>query len=218
MARRVEHYETAFGVGRLVLEGDLPLELDLPAPGRRASESEPSRGGAGRAGAERGEDDERDAEPSPWGDLLARYFAGEQVTFPLDLERFLDAHGFTVFERDVLRALSRVPYGRAVSYGDLAAAAGRPHAYRAAGSVMARNPLPVILPCHRVVHSDGSLGRYGDDPSWKPRLLQLEGLDPEQLRQSREHARRGAGAPAVRPGHDARRRAGARSAASPWSS
>ena len=169
MARRVEYYETAFGVGRLVLEGDLPVELDLPAPGRRAGESEPSR----------------------WGDLLARYFAGEQVAFPLDLERFLDAHGFTDFERDVLRALARVPYGRAVSYGDLAAAAGRPHAYRAAGSVMARNPLPVVLPCHRIVHSDGSLGRYGDDPSWKPRLLRLEGLDPEELRQPRERGRRG---------------------------
>ena len=171
MARRVEYYETAFGVGRLVLEEDLPLELDLPALGRQPGESEPSR----------------------WGDLLARYFAGEQVAFPLDVERFLDAHGFTEFERDVLRALARVPYGRAVSYGDLAAAAGRPHAYRAAGSVMARNPLPVILPCHRVVHSDGSLGRYGDDPSWKPRLLRLEGLDPEDVRRSRKHAQRRAG-------------------------
>ncbi len=204
MARRVEYYETSFGVGRLVFEEDLPVELDLPAPGRRASESEPRRGGAGRVGFEHDGSDERDGKPSRWGDLLARYFAGEQVAFPLDLERFLDAYGFTAFERDVLRALSRVPYGRAVSYGDLAAAAGRPHAYRAAGSVMARNPLPVILPCHRVVHSDGSLGRYGDDPSWKPRLLRLEGLDPEQLRQSREHAKRRAGAP--------------RAAASRWSS
>ena len=142
MARRVEFYETEYGVGRLVLEGDLPVELDLPAPGRRASEGEPGRGGAVGVEAERGVDDERGMKPSRWGDLLARYFAGEQVAFPLDLERFLDTHGFTSFERDVLRALSRVPYGRAVSYGDLAAAAGRPHAYRAAGSVMARNPLP----------------------------------------------------------------------------
>ncbi len=178
MARRVEYYETAFGVGRLVLEGDLPVEVELPAPERRASDGEPG-GGTG----------------SSWGDLLTRYFAGEQVAFPLDLERFLDVHGFTAFERDVLRALWRVPYGRTVSYGDLAAAAGRPHAYRAAGSVMARNPLPVILPCHRVVHSDGSLGRYGDDPSWKPRLLRLEGLDREELRPSREQGARRSRAP-----------------------
>jgi O-6-methylguanine DNA methyltransferase len=177
MMKRVEYYETPYGAGRLVLEGDLPLELDLPAPGRRVESDA------------RGE----------WGDLLARYFDGEQVAFPLDLERFLEAHGFTAFERDVLRALWRVPYGRAVSYGDLAAAAGRPHAYRAAGSVMARNPLPVILPCHRVVHADGTLGPYGDDPTWKPRLLRLEGMDPEELRQARRsaaaQARRGAGGP-----------------------
>ena len=193
--------------------------MTCPRPDGGRARASPAAGARARAAAERGESDERDAEPGRWGDLLARYFAGEQVAFPLDLERFLDAHGFTAFERDVLRALSRVPYGRAVSYGDLAAAAGRPHAYRAAGSVMARNPLPVILPCHRVVHSDGSLGRYGDDPSWKPRLLRLEGLDPDHLRQSREHGRRGGGAPAVRPGHGSRRRAGARrSAASPWSS
>jgi O-6-methylguanine DNA methyltransferase len=190
MARRVEHYETAFGVGRLVLEGDLPLELELPAPERRTSDGEPSRAGAGRAGAERGEGGEHDAVHSPWGDLLARYFAGEQVAFPLDLERFLDAHGFTAFERDVLRALSRVPYGRAVSYGDLAAAAGRPHAYRAAGSVMARNPLPVILPCHRVVHSDGTIGKYGFGSAMKHDLLTHEAVPLEADRLGRpERAR-----------------------------
>lgn len=162
MTRRIEYYETPFGAGRLVLEDDLPLELDLPAPRRRAGD------GAGGARSE-------------WGDLLARYFAGEQVAFPLDLERFLDAHGFSAFERDVLRALARVPYGRVVSYGELAAAAGRPNAYRAAGTVMAKNPLPVILPCHRVVRSDGTPGNYGDDPSWKPRLLRLEGVELSHL-------------------------------------
>lgn len=196
MARRVEFYETPLGAGRLVLEDDLPLELDLPAPGRSvggAGEGGDAAGdkgrvaAGGRAGDQRG--GARADTHSRWGDLLARYFAGEQVAFPLDLERFLHAHGFTAFEREVLRALARVPYGRAVSYGDLAAAAGHPNAYRAAGTVMAKNPLPVILPCHRVVHSDGSLGRYGDDPSWKARLLELEGVDPAGLRASRHHVR-----------------------------
>ena len=74
------------------------------------------------------------------------------------------------------RALARVPYGSAVSYRELAAAAGRPNAYRAVGSAMARNRLPVILPCHRVVRNDGRLGQYGDDPAWKERLLTLEGV------------------------------------------
>ena len=75
----------------------------------------------------------------------------------------------------MLRALARVPYGRTVSYRELARDAGHPAAWRATGSVMARNELPVILPCHRVTRSDGQLGRYGDDPSWKRRLLELEG-------------------------------------------
>ena len=69
-----------------------------------------------------------------------------------------------------------MPYGTAVSYRELAAAAGRPNAYRAVGSAMARNLLPVILPCHRVVRNDGRLGQYGDDPAWKERLLTLEGV------------------------------------------
>ncbi len=69
-----------------------------------------------------------------------------------------------------------MPYGQVASYRDLATAAGRPNAYRAVGSAMARNALPVILPCHRVIKNDGRLGSYGDDPAWKERLLALEGV------------------------------------------
>ena len=70
-----------------------------------------------------------------------------------------------------------MPYGQA---GQLPrpgrAPPGHPNAYRAVGSAMARNALPVILPCHRVVKNDGRLGHYGDDPAWKERLLALEGV------------------------------------------
>jgi O-6-methylguanine DNA methyltransferase len=152
-----ETYETRWGAGRLLLAGDLPLELDLPDPARSVAE-----------GARRGR----------WPAALERYFGGEPVAFELDVQAFADACGCTRFERDVLAALARVPYGRPVSYRDLAAAAGRPNAHRAVGSVMARNPLPVVLPCHRVIHNDGTLGRYGDDPAWKARLLRLEGWPP----------------------------------------
>jgi O-6-methylguanine DNA methyltransferase len=69
-----------------------------------------------------------------------------------------------------------VPHGEIASYRDLAVAAGRPRAWRAVGSAMALNPLPVILPCHRIVRSDGTLGHYGDDPTWKERLLSHEGV------------------------------------------
>jgi O-6-methylguanine DNA methyltransferase len=150
-----EPYVCASGVGRLLVAGDLPLEHDLPDADAPVPPSCPS---------------------SRWTRALERYFAGERVAFGLDVDAYAAALGMTAFERDVFRALAAVPYGSAVSYRDLATAAGHPNAYRAAGSVMARNLLPVILPCHRVVKNDGRLGFYGDDPAWKARLLGLEGV------------------------------------------
>jgi O-6-methylguanine DNA methyltransferase len=152
-------FSTPYGVGRLVLRAGCPVTLDIPDPGRM-----PPPGSA--------------VDEGRWGELLRRYFAGERIVFPLDLDAYLAQLGCTAFEADVLRALARVPYGRTVSYRDLARDAGHPAAWRATGSVMARNELPVILPCHRVTRSDGELGRYGDDPSWKRRLLELEGALP----------------------------------------
>jgi len=152
--RREELYSTDYGVGKLTLEGDLPVGHELPDPQKSSPAVESA---------------------DPWCDLLRRYFAGEPVDWPFDLERYVAWANLTVFEADVLRALARVPYGRTASYRDLAVASGRPQACRAVGSVMARNQLPVILPCHRVIYSDGSLGPYGDDPAWKRRLLQVEG-------------------------------------------
>jgi len=150
-----EFYVCPQGVGRLLIAGDLPLELDLPDPAAAVPPSCPS---------------------SRWTRLLERYFAGERVSFDLDVDAYAGAHGLTSFERAVYAALARVPYGTALSYRELADAAGQPNAYRAAGSVMARNELPVILPCHRVIRNDGRLGQYGDDPAWKERLLALEGV------------------------------------------
>jgi O-6-methylguanine DNA methyltransferase len=153
---REETYECDLGTGRLLLAGDLPLAHDLPDPARRAL---PAAG-----------------PPSRWAGALEQYFAGRPVAFDLDVDAYADALGFTAFERDIYCALAAVPYGVALSYRDLATTAGRPNAYRATGSAMARNRLPVILPCHRVIKNDGSLGEYGDDPAWKERLLALEGV------------------------------------------
>ncbi len=157
-----ESYRCAWGVGRLVRLGDLPFRLDLPE--RPDLPEQGDREGAGRGAGSR------------WVTALERYFAGEGVTFDLDVDAYADVHGFTDFERDVYRALTRVPYGEVLSYRDLAREAGRANAYRAVGSAMARNELPVILPCHRVIKNDGRLGFYGDDPAWKERLLALEGV------------------------------------------
>ena len=101
------------------------------------------------------------------------YFAGERTSFddvPLELE------GWTAFQLDVVRALRRVPYGELVSYGDLARLAGHPRAQRAAGTFCARNRFGIVVPCHRVVASDG-LGSYGSlGLGYKRRLLLLEGV------------------------------------------
>lgn len=152
----VETYTCRFGSGRVTLAGDLPLLVELPAPTQhpRSGESYPSR----------------------WVILLEEYFAGHPVSFGLGVERYAEVAGLSPFELDVYRALSAVPAGTVVSYRELAAAAGHPSAYRAVGSAMARNRLPVILPCHRVIRNDGSLGQYGADPAWKERLLTLEGV------------------------------------------
>ena len=152
-----EAYTCGLGVGYLLLAGDLPLVLELPAP------SPPARRPPGRG-------------VSAWTRALERYFGGEPVTFALDVDAYGEAHGFTAFEFAVYTALAAVPYGQVVSYRDLAVAAGYPGAYRAVGSAMSRNALPVILPCHRVIKNDGRLGFYGDDPAWKERLLALEGV------------------------------------------
>jgi methylated-DNA-[protein]-cysteine S-methyltransferase len=162
----VVSYTTELGRGSVILCDDLPIRLELPGAGAEALLEREAAAAS--------------AEPPPaasrWRTALERYFAGERLDFDLDVTAFAAAHGCTDFELAVYRALAGVAYGEVVSYRDLAVAAGRPNAYRAAGSVMARNPLPVILPCHRVVHNDGRLGLYGNDPAWKERLLALEGV------------------------------------------
>lgn len=80
----------------------------------------------------------------------------------------------TPFQQRVLLACHRIPRGEAWSYAKLAKAAGAPKAVRAVGSTMATNPLPLIIPCHRVVRSDGSIGNFGGAPGMKERLLELE--------------------------------------------
>ena len=183
--RREEIYETPWGSGRLVTVGDLPLELDLPDMSRSAGKAPQVEPGTGQmVGPEAGQrvvsvagQRVRTASPpaSLWRRLLERYFAGQHVTFKMDAAAFAAARRCTRFSAAVYAALATVPYGEVVSYRDLAVLAGHPNAYRAVGSAMARNPLPVILPCHRVIKSDGVCGKYGADSSWKPRLLALEG-------------------------------------------
>lgn len=102
---------------------------------------------------------------------LHEYFDGRRTSFDLSL----DWSATTGFHRVVLQELLSVPYGEVVTYGELAARVGRPRAARAVGGAMAANPLPVVVPCHRVIRSGGVLGNYGDDPRKKVWLLGHEG-------------------------------------------
>src|SRR5579884_1220716 len=101
---------------------------------------------------------------------LDEYFEGRRREFdlPLDLR-------VAPFHDAVLRELALVPYGRTETYGALARKVGRPNAARAVGTVMNRNPIPIVLPCHRVVGANGSLTGYAGGLDVKRRLLQLEG-------------------------------------------
>ena len=102
---------------------------------------------------------------------LDEYFAGKRKAFDLPLDRRL-SHGFRL---EALEALSKVPYGRTVTYSELARRAGRPRAQRAAGSACGSNPIPIVVPCHRVVRTGGAIGNYGGGPEAKRYLLGLEG-------------------------------------------
>lgn len=99
-----------------------------------------------------------------------RFFAGARVRFDLPL----DLSGLTAFQRQALLAAREVPPGCTASYRDVARRAGRPNAYRAVGNAMAHNPLPLVIPCHRIIAADGSLGGFGGDLRLKERLLELE--------------------------------------------
>ena len=102
---------------------------------------------------------------------LDEYFAGRRRHFDVALDRQL-SHGY---RRAVLEALSEVPYGQTVSYRDLAERTGNPKASRAVGSAMATNPIPIVVPCHRVLRTGGALGGYGGGLDVKVWLLRFEG-------------------------------------------
>ena len=102
---------------------------------------------------------------------LDEYFAGRRRRFEVPIDWRL-VGGFT---GEVLRATARIPFGTVSSYRDVATEAGSPNAYRAAGNALGSNPIPIVVPCHRVLHSGGGLGGYGGGLERKEFLLKLEG-------------------------------------------
>jgi methylated-DNA-[protein]-cysteine S-methyltransferase len=113
------------------------------------------------------------ADAAPLADAVAQlgeYFAGTRTTFELSV-----APGGTPFQLQVWRTLAEIPYGATTTYGQIARDLGRPAAFRAVGAANGRNPVPIVLPCHRVIGTDGSLIKYGlGGLTCKRRLLDLE--------------------------------------------
>lgn len=144
-------------IGVLVLSGDTDTlqEVLLEVPGRKVTASPWRRGGRGAV---------FDAARQ-----LKEYFARRRKNFEVPLHL-----SGTDFQRQVWQTLAEIPYGETISYAELAAWVGRPQAFRAVGQANGANPIPVILPCHRVIASDGTLGGYGGGLRVKASLLALE--------------------------------------------
>ena len=102
---------------------------------------------------------------------LDEYFDGRRHDFDIPLDWQLSSG----FMQKVLRATAKIPYGGVATYREVATRAGNPRAMRAAGNALGANPIPIVVPCHRVVRTGGSVGNYGGGPDMKRALLQLEG-------------------------------------------
>lgn len=107
---------------------------------------------------------------------LKEYFAGKRRTFTFPLE----PEG-TAFEKRVWKALEKIPYGETRTYSDVARSIGNPTAARAVGAANGRNPIPIVVPCHRVVAAGGKLGGFGGGLPLKKKLLSLEGANSPAL-------------------------------------
>lgn len=152
-------------IGTLVLEADAEALVHIELPGTTRAALRPGR--AARASG-------TGVVEGPLADASAQleeYFSGHRRRFDLPLKL-----SGTDFQRQVWEALAEIPYGSTISYAELAAMVGRPAAFRAVGQANGANPLPIVLPCHRVLASGGRIGGYGGGLEMKRRLLALEGL------------------------------------------
>jgi methylated-DNA-[protein]-cysteine S-methyltransferase len=151
-------------IGRIVLEGNddaltrVRLPNEVAASGVASAATDDDHPPVGRAVAIAARQ-------------LVEYFAGTRTTFDIPL-----AFDGTPFQEDVWRALGEIPYAETITYAELAEIVGRPRAYRAVGQANGANPIPIVLPCHRVLASGGGIGGYGGGLPTKHQLLALEGV------------------------------------------
>lgn len=170
--RALFSYDSPWGPGFVLVEDGVLVRVWLPGEAFRGGEP----GGVAPAavfGRSAGI-------AARWAAEITEYFAGDRPGWrEEDLGPELAGLRTRPFAYAVFTALLRVPAGATVAYGRLAEAAGHPLAARAVGTCMARNRLPIVLPCHRVVKADGALGQYRAGTEWKTRLLAIErGMRP----------------------------------------
>jgi len=158
--------ESPIGVLLIESNGEFITQITLPGKGDaetvKAAESQRSKTGGS----------EPDSVLARAETQLEEYFAGIRTEFDLPLE-----FEGTEFQRDVWLTLAEIPYGKTISYAELASMVGRPSAFRAVGQANGANPIPIVLPCHRVIASGGGIGGYGGGLDMKRQLLALEGVD-----------------------------------------
>lgn len=176
LADRMAPVDSPLGTLWVAWNGRGISEVDQAPDGAAAAERHAARSGRRTVLA--------DALPPALADAVARRLGGEaRVRIPLDLR------GRTAFEVAVWTKALEIPRGEVRPYGWIAAEIGRPRAVRAVGTALGHNPVPLVVPCHRVVRTDGSIGEYSlGGPANKRTILAAEGLDPERLERA---ARRG---------------------------
>ena len=172
-------YETEYGRGLLVWKNGLLWSHQLPTTtsGEIENNSVKSRAETGTLVSEK----KYNGYMRRITSLLESYFQGRFVRFEAE-KVHLDRSHWSQFENDIAEALWKIPYGGLVTYAQLARSAGHSGAHRAVGNFMAKNPFPVMLPCHRVVRADGKPGGYSGGKEWKMKLASIEaGLSPQAL-------------------------------------
>jgi O-6-methylguanine DNA methyltransferase len=147
--------------------GLVALEFDVRLPGQQTIRPNPR---DLRAESKSVRFEESEGHLSDYVSQLEEYFSGlrKEFTFPLDMRG-------TPFQLECWQALVAIPYGETRTYADIARAVGRPQGFRAVGMANNRNPIAIVVPCHRVIASDGTLCGYGGGLDIKRKLLQLEG-------------------------------------------
>jgi methylated-DNA-[protein]-cysteine S-methyltransferase len=153
-------------IGVLLLESNGSAIIHIELPGKETQAQAQAHARAPASEGETGEVLDRAVAQ------LQEYFDGDRTDFDLPLE--LEG---TAFQKDVWLALADIPYGKTISYAELASMVGRPSAFRAVGQANGANPIPIVLPCHRVIASGGGIGGYGGGLDMKRRLLALEGVE-----------------------------------------